>query len=98
MNRTLLLKISLAISLLCVLSGLVLKILLYPISEGIIIISLLSALVFLFVALPEVWSCRTINISEKIMWTVGFFVMMGLTGFLYLIQGRKRVLKAPRAF
>ena len=97
MNKALILKISFAVSLLCLLSGLVFKILHYPISEGIIIISLLTALVFILIALPEVWSSRTIHISEKMMWTVGFFVLMGLTGLLYLIQGRKRVLMAPRS-
>ena len=98
MNRSAILKISFAVSLLCLLSGLVFKILHYPLSEEIVVISLLTALVFILVALPEVWSSRNIHISEKIMWTAGFLVMMGLTGLLYLANGRKRVLRAPRSF
>ena len=97
MNRSLILKISFAVSLLCLLSGLVFKILHFPLSEEVVIISLLAALVFIIIALPEVWSSGTIHKSEKIMWTAGFLVMLGLAGILYLVNGRKRVLMSRRS-
>ena len=96
MSRSAILKISFSISILCLITGPFCKILHYPLSLEIVVIALIAALIFIVTALPEVWTSGHIHISEKIMWTTGFLVMLALTGILYLTVGRKRVLTPDR--
>ena len=52
----------------------------------------IATLIFVMSVLNEVLSSRRINLSEKIMWTICIILLTPLTGFVYLLAGRKRVL------
>lgn len=52
----------------------------------------IATLIFILSVLNEVLSSRRINLSEKIMWTVCIILLTPLTGFVYLLAGRKRIL------
>ena len=56
-------------------------------------IGLLASLVFMLISIYEVMSSTYINQSEKIMWVVGFIFLGLITGIVYLVAGRKRVVK-----
>ncbi len=55
-----------------------------------------AALVFIFIVtgIYEVLSSKRIDSSEKIMWTLAFILFSGLTGLVYFLMGRKRVVAA----
>ena len=52
----------------------------------------IATLIFILSVLNEVFSSRRINLSEKIMWTICIILISPLTGFVYLLTGRKRIL------
>ncbi|HUH33119.1 MAG TPA: hypothetical protein VLZ28_04145 [Daejeonella sp.] len=93
MDRTLILKISLSTAFVCIMLGLVAKILHYSYRLNTIMVGIIAALLFTAIALFEVWSSKQVMITEKFMWTTGFIIMPGLTGILYLFTARKRILR-----
>jgi hypothetical protein len=58
----------------------------------ILIIGALSTLIFILTSLNEVLSSTRIKKSEKIMWTICLILLNWITGFVYLISGRKRII------
>lgn len=61
-------------------------------------ISFVAWVVFIIAAIYEVVNSTTINRSEKIMWVVGFILLGSITGIVYLILGRKRVVAKARLY
>lgn len=93
MTRLTLYKIALLLSIATGLTGLVLKIL--HIYAGLILtpLSLLFTLVYIIIALYEIYKSDKIALDEKIMWTAGFIIVCTVTGLLYLFMGRPRILR-----
>lgn len=73
--------------------GALLKIMHWATADTWLAIGLISWAVFVVAAIYEVSTSKTINRTEKIMWIVGFVLMAGITGWIYVIIGRKRVVR-----
>ena len=73
--------------------GALFKIMHWPGASMLLIIGLLSLAVFIFTALYEVHNSKTINSSEKFMWTIGFLFFGSIAGLVYILSGRKRVIR-----
>jgi hypothetical protein len=56
------------------------------------IIGLTAMLIFMAVTLYEVISSTRINKSEKIVWTIFIILLSSITGFFYILSGRKRII------
>lgn len=98
MSRITLFKITLGISLICIVTGLVRKILHYPNSEAIIMTAVFAAIVYSLIALIEIWPSAQIKTTEKLMWTVGFIFFSWLAGPLYYFNRRKKIRTTPHSF
>ncbi len=61
--------------------------------ETLLIIGFSFSLLFIVLALMEVFSAKHLERSEKIMWLVGFLFITAITGFVYVISGRKRIVE-----
>ncbi|MBP6557716.1 MAG: hypothetical protein KAX93_00420 [Flavobacterium sp.] len=73
--------------------GALFKIMHWPGASMLLIIGLLSLAVFVITALYEVHNSKTINSSEKLMWTIGFLFLGSIAGLVYVLIGRKRVIR-----
>lgn len=56
-----------------------------------LIVSFISWAIFVIASIYEVASSRTIGRSEKLLWTFGLILLSGVTGIVYLLVGRKRI-------
>jgi hypothetical protein len=56
-------------------------------------IGILALAVFVVCSIYEIMSSGRINKSEKIMWFFGFLFFWMLTGLVYILSGRKRIIK-----
>lgn len=61
-------------------------------SVVLLVIGGLSTLIFILIALNEIFSSTRINKSEKIMWTICLILLSSISGFVYLLSGRKRII------
>jgi Phospholipase_D-nuclease N-terminal len=86
-------KWSFIISIIITLIGAYLKITHTDSAETLLIIGIISTLVFIVSAIYEVRTSKRIDGTEKTMWTIAFIFMGGLTGIIYFIFGRKRIIK-----
>lgn len=91
MNRSTVLKWSLLISFLVSIIGAMLKMLSSPYAGVLLYTALVSAVVFIILALSEVWSSLRIDFVEKAMWSAGLIFAYLVAAPLYLLLGRKRV-------
>lgn len=57
-----------------------------------VIIGLTATLIFMAVTLYEVISSTRINKSEKIIWIIFIILLSSITGFFYILSGRKRII------
>lgn len=71
--------------------GVILKVMDNAWTEAFLIVAVLTALIFMATAINEVSSSSKIDRNEKIMWSLGFIFMCGITGLIYLLSGRKRI-------
>ena len=72
-------------------TGAMFRIMHYAGAETLLVIGVLTWLVFIITALYEVQRSATINRTEKLMWTVGFILIAGITAIIYLLFGRRKV-------
>ena len=93
MARLTLYKIAFFLSTVTVITGLAAKIMHIPSGQILIPIGLFFTLVYAIIALYEIYKSDKVTLEEKIMWTVGFVVLCTVTGLLYLIMGRSRILR-----
>ena len=93
MSRLTLYKIALFLSITLVVTGLVLKIMHISAAQILIPLGLFFTLVHAIIALYEIYKSDKITLDEKLMWTVGFISVCTITGLLYLIMGRPRILR-----
>ena len=56
-------------------------------------LGILALITFIVSCLLEVYESKTIDGTERFMWTIGFVFLWFMTGIFYLISGRKRILK-----
>lgn len=73
--------------------GALLKILHQPFSIEMMGLAFLSAITYIILSLIEIFKSDRIDTSEKIMWLFGFIFLGTIAGFIYLVSGRKRVLR-----
>jgi nitric oxide reductase large subunit len=55
-------------------------------------IGVIANLIFILIALNEIFSSSRIKKTEKIMWTICLFLLGSIAGFVYLLSGRKRII------
>lgn len=75
------------------LTGALLKIMHLEYAQPLLIIGILLTLGYIVFGITEVINSKNIDKSEKIMWIVGFIFFGFITSIVYLVSGRKRVLK-----
>ena len=56
-------------------------------------INLPFVLIYIVMALKEIYSSNRINMTEKIMWTICLIGLNWFAGLIYLLFARKRVLR-----
>lgn len=64
----------------------------WPSADLYVIIGLTATLIYMSVTLYEVISSTRINKSEKITWTIFIILLSSITGFFYILSGRKRII------
>ena len=84
-------KVSFVLSLILVIVGALLKILHYRDLETLLVVGVVLGLIFIVSSLYEVRTSKRINSSEKTLWTIAFIFMSGITGLVYIISGRRKV-------
>lgn len=91
MNTGNIVKASFVGGLILSLGGVVLKMLYIPTADSWIITGLVLTFIFLVTALYEVITSPRIERREKVMWVLGFFLMLAFTGLYYLLSERRRI-------
>jgi hypothetical protein len=76
-----------------VIAGTLFKIMHYASADMLLGAGLLLTLVYTVIALYEIHGSRKLPVSEKVMWTIGFLFLNTVTGLLYILMGRKRVVR-----
>jgi uncharacterized membrane protein YsdA (DUF1294 family) len=71
--------------------GTVKKITHAPGSEFYLWTTIISSLVFLILAGREIFSSKKIDIPEKVLWGIGLLCFGVMTGIIYMLFGRKKV-------
>lgn len=56
-----------------------------------LIIGLIASLIFIVIAIYEIWSSKRIDRSEKTMWTLAFVFFSSIAGLIYILVGRKKI-------
>lgn len=60
-------------------------------SQIVMAIGIVAMVLFIFLALAEIYKSTKIEGTEKFMWTVGMLLFSFFAGIAYLIWGRKRI-------
>jgi hypothetical protein len=92
MKNKQILNVSFIASIVIVILGALIKIMHYPYSQIVLVVGLLSLVVFWIVAISEIKSSTRITGSEKFMWIIGLIFCGSITGLVYLLSGRKRII------
>lgn len=64
-----------------------------PFANVLVGLGIVLTVIYVIIALVEIWSSQRPTFSEKLMWTVGFIAFNIITGILYLLIGRPRILR-----
>jgi uncharacterized oligopeptide transporter (OPT) family protein len=56
-----------------------------------LIIGLIASLIFIVTAVYEVRTSKRIGYAEKTMWTIALILSGGITGIIYMIVSRRRI-------
>jgi hypothetical protein len=64
-----------------------------PGADMLFIACIITAIIYTVIGLYEIYHSVNIDKTEKIMWTVGFIFVGTITGILYLVNGRHRILR-----
>lgn len=56
-------------------------------------IGLIALAVFVLLAIFEIMNSKKIDGAEKFMWTIGFLFFGTITGLIYLLSARKRIIE-----
>lgn len=93
MNNKNLIPVFYVITFIILILGTIFKILHQPLGAEILGLAFISSIIFIVLALIEIFKSDRINIIEKIMWLVGFIFLSTVAGFIYLVSARKRILR-----
>lgn len=91
MNTSKIVNYSFVFSFLIVIIGALGKIMHYPYSHLFLIVGLLSTAVFIGTCVYEITSSKKIEGTEKFMWVVGLLFFAMITGLVYILSARKRI-------
>jgi hypothetical protein len=91
MKTGIIVKTSFAFSILTTIVGACLKIIHSEGAEVLLIIGLIASLIFIVTAVYEVRTSKRIGYAEKTMWTIALIFIGGITGIIYMIVGRRRI-------
>ena len=61
-------------------------------AREVMILGLLSQLVFIILSLTEISKSDRIDGTEKFMWFIGFIFIGTISGLLYILSARKRII------
>lgn len=75
------------------LTGALLKLQKLEFSGVFMTIGILALITFIVSCLLEINESKTIDGTERFMWTIGFVFFWFITAIVYIISGRKRILK-----
>ena len=92
MDAKKIITLSFSLSFLITIIGALMKIMHWPYSAEVMIIGLLSQLVFIIICLTEISKSDKIDGTEKFMWFIGFIFIGTITGLVYLLSARKRII------
>ena len=92
MDKKKILMLSFVLAILIVVLGSLLKIMHWSYATEVLIIGLLSQLVFIILSLTEISKSDRIDGTEKFMWFIGFIFMGTISGLLYILSARKRII------
>jgi hypothetical protein len=92
MDKKKILTISFVLAMLIVVFGSLLKIMHWSYAIEVMILGLLSQLVFIILSLTEISKSDRIDGTEKFMWFMGFIFMGIISGLLYILSARKRII------
>jgi hypothetical protein len=95
-SKNILIKVSLAVGLGAVLLGAFFKISHWQGAHTLYIGGLVATLVYMVIVLYEVFRSTRINKSEKIMWTICIILLSPITGLVYILSGRKRIIPVSK--
>ena len=96
MNKEQMLRVSFFIWFVGMLIGAVLKIMYYSYAGFLLNTSIAFYLIFACLVIFEVLQSNRIERTEKIMWTIGMLFFGSITGIVYLVSGRKRIINTNR--
>jgi len=85
--------ISFAVSILSTLIGAFFKIMHWEYASEILVFGLLLSLIYIVMSLVEIFDSKKVDGLEKFMWLIGFIFISQITGFVYIILGRKRIIR-----
>ena len=91
MNKGQILKVNFFIWFVCMIIGAALKIMHYSYGGFLLNVSIACYFIFAALAIYEVLQSNRIEKNEKFMWMIGLLFLGTLTGILYLVTGRKRI-------
>jgi len=92
MDKKKILTLSFVFAMVIVVFGSLLKIMHWPYAREVMIIGLLSQLVFIILSLTEISKSDRIDGTEKFMWFIGFIFIGTISGLLYILSARKRII------
>ena len=92
-TKEILLKVSFFVFLIITIIGSFFKIHHWNGTNVIIAIGSLISICFIILSLFEVVNSDTISKNEKSMWITGLILITPITGLIYIVSGRKRILK-----
>jgi hypothetical protein len=93
MNRKSILLFSLLFGYFVSFIGAVQKIMHSQFSDWFFIIAFICAVIFIIIAIGEIWQSIRISKDEKTMWTVELVFMWGIVAIIYLFSARKRIVQ-----
>lgn len=85
--------ISFIISFFTTIIGALFKIMHWPNASIILGIGLLLSLVYIVLCLMEISNSKQVNGLEKLMWLVGFIFISQITGLVYILSARNRIIR-----
>lgn len=92
-NKEILLKASFYIFLLVMISGTLFRFFHKDEANLILAVGILFYLVFITSSISEILSIPNVSKNEKNMWINGFIILTPIAGLVYILSGRKRILK-----
>jgi len=95
-NKGILIQLSFYASLIISLIGISFKIYHWDTANIILGIGLMASISFRVLSIFEVANSKTISKIEKSMWIVGLILISSITGFIYILSGRKRIIRNKR--